>query len=93
MPNDMVKLRAAQSDGRESAKAQYLIVSAKYDDHVITATPDVAMYERDGVLYLKLQAETEVKHEEHARVTLPIGTYRVARQREYTPEAIRNVAD
>lgn len=32
-------------------------------------------------------------HEEHGPVTLPAGNYRVEIQREYTPEAIRDVAD
>lgn len=32
-------------------------------------------------------------HEEHARIELPPGDYRVVRQREYAPEEIRQVAD
>lgn len=32
-------------------------------------------------------------HEEHAPVEIPEGLYRVVRQREYSPEEIRNVAD
>jgi hypothetical protein len=34
-----------------------------------------------------------VLHEEHAPVVLEEGTYKVIQQREYFPEAIRNVAD
>lgn len=34
-----------------------------------------------------------VKHEEHAAIALPPGLYEITQQREYTPEAIRNVAD
>lgn len=34
-----------------------------------------------------------VAHEEHTWIDLPAGTYEVRQQREYTPEAIRNVAD
>ena len=32
-------------------------------------------------------------HQEHGPVTLPPGDYRVTIQREYSPEAIRNVLD
>jgi len=32
-------------------------------------------------------------HEEHATVTLPVGDYEVIIQREYSPEAVRNVID
>ncbi len=34
-----------------------------------------------------------IEHEEHDPITLPKGAYQVIRQREYSPEAIRNVAD
>ncbi|MFJ5548153.1 hypothetical protein [Streptomyces sp. NPDC093225] len=34
-----------------------------------------------------------VVHEEHASITLPKGWYRVVRQREYVPGAVRIVAD
>ncbi len=34
-----------------------------------------------------------IVHEEHKAIELPPGNYEVRRQREYTPEAIRNVAD
>lgn len=35
----------------------------------------------------------KLKHEEHATIPLPPGLYEIVQQREYTPEAIRNVAD
>ncbi len=35
----------------------------------------------------------QLKHEEHSKIDLPAGNYRVVRQVEYTPEAIRTVAD
>lgn len=34
-----------------------------------------------------------VRHEEHAPIALPAGLYEITIQREYHPEAIRNVAD
>lgn len=34
-----------------------------------------------------------LKHEEHGTISLAPGQYRVVRQREYTPEEIRPVAD
>lgn len=43
--------------------------------------------------FLRVEAEAQVVHEEHDTITLPPGNYRVVRQREYTPEAIRTVAD
>jgi hypothetical protein len=36
---------------------------------------------------------TQVVHEEHGPITLDPGMWRVVRQREYHPEAIRTVMD
>ena len=38
-------------------------------------------------------APVALEHEEHDTISLPPGDYQVIRQREYTPEEIRNVAD
>jgi hypothetical protein len=43
--------------------------------------------------FLRVENEAQVVHEEHDTITLPPGDYLVTRQREYTPEAIRTVAD
>jgi hypothetical protein len=44
-------------------------------------------------MLLPLPKGGRVVHEEHAVVTLPAGWYRVVRQREYVPGAVRLVAD
>lgn len=49
--------------------------------------------EGDDALYLALKASCDLKHEEHTTIQLPEAFYKVTRQREYSPEAIRNVAD
>lgn len=36
---------------------------------------------------------TTLQHEEHAAIQVPAGTYRVIRQREYSPAEIRSVID
>lgn len=46
-----------------------------------------------GAIFLNLIDGGMVKHDEHSPVTLPPGKYRVTRQREYSPEALRNVRD
>ena len=45
-------------------------------------------------LYLRVGEEgVRIVHEEHAPINLPPGNYEVEIQREYSPAAIRNVAD
>lgn len=47
----------------------------------------------DGRFFLIVKKESELTHEEHSKIKLPVGNYEVIRQREYTPESIRWVAD
>lgn len=48
----------------------------------------------DGQMFVDVTAEeATVIHEEHGPITLRKGAYRIWRQREYTPEAIRVVRD
>jgi hypothetical protein len=53
------------------------------------SAPDTA----DRFLRIIAASGVGLVHEEHATITLPPGDYVVRIQREYTPEAIRNVAD
>ncbi|MFJ7910472.1 hypothetical protein [Kitasatospora sp. NPDC096204] len=46
-----------------------------------------------GASWLHLPEGGRVVHEEHAAIPLPRGWYRVVRQREYVPGAVRVVAD
>lgn len=43
--------------------------------------------------FLRVEQEAQVVHEEHGTIELPAGDYRITRQREYSPEEIRMVAD
>lgn len=58
------------------------------------AEPSVEIYERDGVMYLNVHdGGATLEHQEHAAIAVEPGTYLVQKQVEYTPEAIRSVAD
>lgn len=46
-----------------------------------------------GQLYLRVTGTVTLTHEEHGPIRLEPGLYRVWRQREYTPEAVRTVMD
>ncbi|MFJ3103845.1 hypothetical protein [Streptomyces sp. NPDC086835] len=46
-----------------------------------------------GPMLLHLPEGGRVVHEEHSAIPLPKGWYRVVRQREYLPGAVRIVAD
>jgi len=47
----------------------------------------------ESQMYLRVKEATTLNHEEHAAIALPPGNYERVLQKEYSPEAIRNVAD
>lgn len=54
----------------------------------------VRLFALDNELFLQVLADSaRIIHEEHGPITIPQGTYRVWRQREYSPVAIRTIAD
>lgn len=55
---------------------------------------NVNMVEKDMRRFLEITGGgASVVHEEHGTIKLDAGFYEVIRQREYSPEAVRNVAD
>jgi hypothetical protein len=67
-------------------------------DHAIAAK-NVKAYAparaaKEGELFLEISGKSAaLTHDEHSTITLPAGTYKVSRQREYSPEEIRRVQD
>ena len=62
--------------------------------HQILEKTNVALFQADRELYLQVESpHATVVHQEHAAIEIPQGTYRVWRQREYTPERIVVVRD
>lgn len=52
-----------------------------------------SLYEFEGGRLLDVNQETVLGHEEHFGIRIQPGQYKVVQQMEYTPGAIRNVAD
>ena len=48
---------------------------------------------RPNMVILEVRETSDLTHEEHAAIPIPPGLYRVSIQKEYSPQAIRNVAD
>jgi hypothetical protein len=62
-------------------------------DNVDNVPPMELFREPDGRRLLVISKPAALRHEEHGAIDLAVGGYEVIRQREYSPEAIRNVAD
>jgi len=62
--------------------------------HKIETLSQAELLEVGTDLYLRVSDDgVRIVHDEHAPIVLPEGAYVVTIQREYSPEAIRNVAD
>ena len=63
--------------------------------HAITATPDIQLYERDGVMYVKCDAPVELTHEEHGAQIIEPGVFEIGQVVEVDPfeDEIRTVMD
>lgn len=55
--------------------------------------PSMLFEQPDGRRFLFVDRPCDLTHQEHGKIALDVGSYEVVRQREYSPEAIRNVAD
>jgi hypothetical protein len=60
--------------------------------HAITE-PEVVKLAAGIEEYLQVAEAAEIRHEEHATIPVPAGSYRIVHQREYTPERIVAVRD
>jgi hypothetical protein len=69
------------------------VVGAGTLDNADAVPPMELFQEPDGRRLLVISRPSALQHEEHGRIDLPVGGYEVIQQREYTPGAIRNVAD
>lgn len=86
IPKDAVK---------QKPKGRIILAHGEATGHHHSVDIDAADWwkQADDTQFLTVAKAAAVTHQEHAPITLPAGKYRIRRQREYTPEAIRNVAD
>jgi len=79
---------------RESA-SRLILAEGEATGHAHTiAASKARLLDDAGATYLEVQeAMAMLTHDEHSTIELPRGNYRITRQREYTPEAPRQVAD
>jgi len=89
----------------DAEKGKYVVAHSETGhNHVIAERPNVTLYSSSDPLVSYLQvieatdeAETLLEHlrsfDTHETIKLPVGTFEIRRQREYTPEGWRRVED
>ena len=78
----------------------YVLAHSETGHHHVVDPRHVQVYEAANdsfVSYMVVEHPTALKHlrsfDTHAPVSIPAGTYRINRQREYTAEGFRRAAD
>ena len=84
-------LSAAADDRAEPARPTDIFTIVPEDPDPVPAM--TLCDEPDGARILVVRRDAVVRHAEHSPVALVPGHYEIIRQREYSPGAIRNVAD
>ncbi len=90
------KIARLPKDVKPRAKDKRVILAygeSTGHEHAIINDDVESFIDTNGRLYLRAKKELEVTHQDHGMIVLPKGVYVVTVQREYTPEAIRNVKD
>ena len=80
------------------ADGQHVLAHSETGHHHVIDGNTVRVFEQDEfVSYMEVAEPSNVVHlrsfDTHETLRLPAGTYRITRQREYTPEGFRRAAD
>ncbi len=92
VPADARALPEAERDGR----GRLVLALGEVTGHAHAVVASGALLRDPDPLrpdYLHLPSGGRLVHEEHGAISLPKGWFRVIRQREYIPGAVRPVAD
>ena len=96
---DVMLLECERVDGlplAEREDGRIVLAHGEVTGHAHAIASNDAMLFMDAKTldrYLDVKAPVTLDHEEHSRIELPSGFYRVIQQREYRPEGIRSVVD
>jgi len=79
---------------KQDNKKRVVLAYGEVTGHAHAVSTDYAtMYTWNGARLLEVKEGGKLVHEEHSTIPLEPGLYEVRQQREYHPEAIRNVTD
>jgi hypothetical protein len=94
---DVILQQVAQMPAQADPLPHLILAHGELTGHSHRVTPatDAKLFRNTelGLVLTVSGSGAQVVHEEHGNIALPVGIYRVWRQREYSPEEIRIVRD
>jgi hypothetical protein len=88
-----MELRGARTMFRDGDRIVLARGEATGHSHAISSSEAELLEMENGDRYLRVDADCDLLHEEHAGIRLEPGLYRVIRQREYSPGMAGYVQD
>ncbi|HEX6480454.1 MAG TPA: hypothetical protein VF043_16570 [Ktedonobacteraceae bacterium] len=90
---DVLITRIARLPEGLNERQDKIILAGEVTGHTHRLVQGRVLEDARGALFLEVLQQTQVVHEEHRPLSLEPGSYQITRQREYTPEAIREIED
>lgn len=81
---------------KEQREGDIILAHGEVTGHahrIAAKTAQARMWSAGAERFLQAMEMVSLKHEEHSALSIPPGNYQVVIQQEYTPGALRNVAD
>ena len=92
----LIEEMAQIPEGLKRVEGRIILAHGEATGHHHSLDIDAADWWKSGngqEQFIDVAVSAEVTHQEHSPIKLTPGKFRVTRQREYSPEAVRNVAD
>lgn len=98
LPDNVAPVAKRLASGSPIERPDLILAEGEHTGHAHRIVCDdnaAELYEKDGVLYLKVNEQVEVSHEEHCTKPIAPGMYEVGFQREfdYLTQMERRVID
>jgi hypothetical protein len=90
---DVLIIRVSTLPGGLKERASRVVMEGEATGHAHVLEEGRVLVDAEGALFLDVPQRSQVVHEEHRAIVLEPGIYRIVRQREYTPEALREIMD
>jgi peptidyl-tRNA hydrolase len=92
-----VMLDAVASIPKSAVKVEQSLIVLQFGSSTghkhAMGTEHATEFKTETERFIKVDAPTDLIHDEHSTIPIPSGSFKIVQQREFSPEAIRDVLD
>lgn len=81
----LIKIKKIPDGLKKVSKKQrgYILAEGEATGHAHVINHDIKCFEKEGIMYLKINMCVPLQHEEHKTISIPAGIWEVRRVQEY----------